>query len=95
MYAPGKSNVFVIGDFNNWTQLNSYQMKKDGNYWWITLSGLTAGKLYGFQYLVDGSLKVSDPYTELVLDPWNDQWINHYHQYFRMLPLRYPFKTLI
>jgi len=78
MYAPGKNNVFVIGDFNNWTQLNSYQMKRDGNYWWLTISGLTSGKLYGFQYLVDGTMSVSDPYTELVLDPWNDQWINQY-----------------
>jgi 1,4-alpha-glucan branching enzyme len=78
MYAPGKTNIFLIGEFNNWTQLNSYQLKKDGDYWWITLSGLTPGKLYGFQYLVDGILKVSDPYTELVQDPWNDKWINQY-----------------
>jgi glycosidase len=82
MYAPGKNNVFVIGDFNNWTQLNSYQMKRDGNYWWLTISGLTPGKLYGFQYLVDGTMAVSDPYTELVLDPWNDQWINQYTSIF-------------
>jgi len=82
MYAPGKNNVFVIGDFNNWSQLNSYQMKRDGNYWWLTITGLTPGKLYGFQYLVDGTLKVSDPYTELVLDPWNDQWINQYYSIF-------------
>ncbi len=82
MYAPGKSNIFVIGDFNDWSLLNSYQMKRDGNYWWITLSGLTPGKLYGFQYLVDGTLKVSDPYTELVLDPQNDQWINQYYTIF-------------
>ena len=79
LLAPGKSNVFLIGDFNNWTQLNAYQLKKDGDYWWITLSGLTPGKLYGFQYLVDGTIKSSDPYTELVLDPWNDQWINQYY----------------
>lgn len=82
MYAPGKNNVFVLGDFNNWSQLNAYQMKRDGNYWWITLSGLTPGQLYGFQYLVDGTLKVSDPYTELVLDPWNDKWINQYYSIF-------------
>ncbi|MDD3077881.1 MAG: alpha-amylase family glycosyl hydrolase [Paludibacter sp.] len=79
LLAPGKSNVFVIGDFNDWSQLNAYQMKKDGNYWWITLTDLTPGKMYGFQYLVDGSLRVSDPYTELVLDPWNDKWINEYY----------------
>lgn len=76
MYAPGKSNVFLIGEFNNWTQLNAYQLKKDGDYWWITLTGLTPGKLYGFQYLVDGTLRVSDAYSELVMDPWNDKWIN-------------------
>jgi 1,4-alpha-glucan branching enzyme len=86
MYAPGKNNVFLLGDFNNWTQLNAYQLKKDGDYWWITLSGLTPGKLYGFQYLVDGTLKVSDPYTQLVLDPWNDQWINQYNTIYPNLP---------
>lgn len=79
MYAPGKTNVFLIGDFNDWSQLNAYQLKKDGNYWWITLTGLTPGKIYGFQYLVDGVLKVSDPYAEMVLDPWNDKWINQYY----------------
>jgi len=82
LYAPNKSNVFLIGEFNDWTQSNAYQLKKDGNYWWITLTGLTAGKLYGYQYLVDGTLKISDPYTELVLDPWNDKWINQYNSIF-------------
>ncbi len=79
LYAPGKSNVFVIGEFNEWAQLNEYQMKKDGDYWWITLSGLTPGKMYAYQYFVDGSIKISDPYTELVLDPWNDKWINEHY----------------
>ncbi|HEY5507235.1 MAG TPA: Por secretion system protein, partial [Paludibacter sp.] len=82
LYAPNKNNVFLIGDFNDWSQSNAYQLKKDGNYWWITLTGLTAGKLYGYQYLVDGTLKISDPYTELVLDPWNDKWINQYNSIF-------------
>ncbi|OIP84699.1 MAG: hypothetical protein AUK44_01740 [Porphyromonadaceae bacterium CG2_30_38_12] len=76
LHAPNKSNVFLIGDFNDWSQLNAYQLKKDGEYWWITLTGLTPGKLYGFQYLVDGSTRISDPYTEMVLDPWNDKWVN-------------------
>jgi 1,4-alpha-glucan branching enzyme len=76
MYAPRKTNVFVIGEFNNWTQLNAYQMKRDGDYWWITITGLTPSKIYGFQYLVDGTLKVTDAYTEMVLDPSEDKWIN-------------------
>ncbi|MDO9154409.1 MAG: alpha-amylase family glycosyl hydrolase, partial [Paludibacter sp.] len=76
LHAPLKSNVFVIGEFNDWSQLNAYQLKKDGDYWWITLSNLTPGRVYAYQYLVDGNIRVSDPYTELVLDPWNDKWIN-------------------
>lgn len=75
-HAPNKTNVFLLGEFNDWSQLNAYQLKKDGEYWWITLTGLTAGKIYGYQYLVDGTIRTSDPYTEMVLDPWNDKWIN-------------------
>ena len=86
MYAPGKTNVFVIGDMNNWSQNNDYQLKKDGDYWWITLTGLIPGKLYGFQYLVDGTIRVADAYTELVLDPWNDKWINEKYQIYPNLP---------
>lgn len=82
LHAPNKSNVFLIGDMNDWSKLNAYQLKKDGEYWWITLNDLTPGRLYGYQYLVDGTIRVSDPYTELVLDPWNDAWINQYHNRF-------------
>ncbi|MES2882009.1 MAG: alpha-amylase family glycosyl hydrolase, partial [Bacteroidota bacterium] len=76
--APGKANVFVLGDFNNWTQSNPYQMNKtpDGNFFWVTVSGLTAGTEYGFQYLVDGSVKIADPYAEKILDPFNDGFIS-------------------
>ncbi len=82
LHAPNKSNVFLIGDMNDWSKLNAYQLKKDGEYWWITLNDLTPGRLYGFQYLVDGTIRVSDPYTELVLDPYSDAWINEYHNRF-------------
>lgn len=77
--APNKSSVILIGDMNNWIPQTAYQLKKDPTtgYWWIKLTGLTSGKLYRFQYLVDGTIRSSDPYTELVLDPWNDQWINY------------------
>lgn len=82
LHAPNKSNVFLIGDMNNWSKLNAYQLKKDGEYWWITLNDLTPGRLYGFQYLVNGTIRVSDPYTELVLDPYSDAWINEHHNRF-------------
>jgi len=76
LYAPYKSDVFLIGDFNDWRADNNYMMKKDGDYWWITVDGLEKGAEYAFQYLVDGTLRIADPYTDKILDPWNDQWIS-------------------
>lgn len=84
LMAPGKSRVSVIGEFpgSNWTEQLQYQMNKtpDGNYWWVTITNLTPGTEYAFQYLVDGNLKVGDPYAEKVLDPFNDGTIpaSHY-----------------
>ncbi len=75
LQAPGKEHVFVIGDFNQWIPNASSRMNKDDDYWWITLENLEAGKEYAFQYLVDGKLRIADPYTEKVLDPDNDRWI--------------------
>ncbi len=83
LYAPAKQVVHLIGDFNDWTPDNAYQMKRNvlGNIWWFELSGLTPGKPYRFQYLVDGTLRIADPLSTLVLDPWNDPYIP---------PLTYP-----
>lgn len=78
LYAPGKNNVVVIGDFTNWAINCSYQMNRtpDGNYFWVTITGLTAGTEYGYQYLIDNSIRTADPYTQKILDPDNDQFIN-------------------
>lgn len=75
LWAPYKQNVFVLGDFNNWLPSSSYRMKKDGDYFWLNIPNLTSGKEYSFQYLVDGTLKIADPYSDKILDPWNDQTI--------------------
>lgn len=74
LWAPGKSSVYVLGDFNDWAIDAAYQMKKDGEHFWLTLTGLTAGEEYGFQYFVDESIKVADPYADKILDP-EDQFI--------------------
>jgi glycosidase len=78
LFAPNKTSVNVIGDFNNWTPSCAGQMNKtpDGNYYWITITGLTPGVEYGYQYLVDNIIKTADPYTQKVLDPDNDQFIS-------------------
>jgi glycosidase len=77
LYAPGKNNVVVLGDFTNWSVSCANQMNKtpDGNYFWITINGLTPGTEYAYQYLIDNSIKTADPYTQKVLDPDNDPFI--------------------
>ncbi len=78
LVAPNKKYVYLIGDFNNWQPLPEFFMKKtpDGNRWWIKISGLKKGQQYGYQYLVDGLLREADPFSELMLDNWNDPYIN-------------------
>lgn len=77
LHAPNKSAVFVIGDFNNWETLDDYLMNKtpDGKKFWLTIDGLTKGTEYAFQYLIDAGIRVADPYSEKILDSWNDQYI--------------------
>jgi 1,4-alpha-glucan branching enzyme/NifU-like protein involved in Fe-S cluster formation len=77
IYAPQKQYIHLIGDFNNWEVNNSYLLKRtpDNLRYWITLTGLEAGKEYGFQYLIDGTLRIADPYTDKILDPDNDKYI--------------------
>ena len=76
LFAPNKKSVVLLGDFNEYAPSNEYMMKKDGNYFWITVSGLEEGVEYGYQYLVDGTIKIGDPYATKILDPWNDKWID-------------------
>ena len=76
MYAPNKSDIFIVGDFNKWLPDNDYMMKKDGDYWWLTISDLQPNIEYAFQYFVDGNLYVGDAYAQKVLDPWNDRYIS-------------------
>lgn len=76
LYAPGKESVLLLGDFNDYVPSNQYLMKRDGDYFWYSIDGLEANKEYGYQFFVDGKIKVGDPYCQKILDPWNDKYIN-------------------
>ncbi len=78
LFAPKKDFVYAIGDFNNWVSDATYLMKKtpDGNRYWVDIEGLTKGQEYAFQYLINGTLAVGDPYCEKILDPNNDRGIS-------------------
>jgi glycosidase len=76
--APFKNVVYAIGEFNNWELTDENQMKltPDGRFWWIQLNNLDPAKTYAYQYFVDGQLRIADPYSNIILDPSNDGFIN-------------------
>jgi 1,4-alpha-glucan branching enzyme len=78
LYAPAKTSVALIGDFNDWQATANYQMKlaPDNNTWWVQIDNLNPNTEYAYQFLVNGTLKVADPYCEKVLDPNNDSYIS-------------------
>ncbi len=75
---------YLIGEFSKWERQSKYMMKRDAsaNCWWYTMpaSEIEPGKEYLFQYHVGDAkqhFRLTDPYTEVVYDPWNDQWISN------------------
>ena len=80
-FAPKKNYIYVVGDFNNWKVDTNYYMNQqtvtqDSVIWWLTIPVLSPAKEYAYQFLIDGNIRVQDPYTEKILDPWNDQYIS-------------------
>jgi len=83
--ATLKSFVYVAGSFNNWQPDAAYAMKKDfSGKFWLELTGLTPQQIETFQYwVVDKTplvnspalVKTADPYSTLVLSPFDDPWI--------------------
>lgn len=80
LFAPYHKTVHLIGDFNDYKVLPEYQMNrmtidKDSAYYWFALSNLNIGTEYGYQYVIDGSITVADPYARKVLSEFNDDEI--------------------
>ncbi len=68
LFAPDKTFVHVIGEFNNWLPNDDYLMKKDDKYFWLTTNGLDKDTEYAFQFFIDGEIRAADPYTNKTLD---------------------------
>ena len=73
LMAPGKETAYVLSEINGFQVDNTYKMYKDGDYFWLEITGLTPGQEYAYQYFVDGHY-VADPFADKILDP-DDQWI--------------------
>ena len=79
--APGKDHMVLLGSWNNFTyapeQVMSYQETDNGKYFWTTVKGLDPEKMYVYYFVVDGGeYIVGDPYARLVLDPYNDKYLD-------------------
>lgn len=95
--------AYIIGDFNDWKLSNDdkSQMYRDDakGCWWITVSGLDPDKEYRFQYHLgdfgegtdpDTVIRLSDPFSEKILDPNNDKWINYHNNIYPEEEMVYP-----
>ncbi len=84
--APNKDFVYVAGSFNSYNPDGTYLMKKDSSAdkFWLELTGLTSEQIETYQYWVyavspvadsPALVKTADPYSTLVLSPFDDPWI--------------------
>ncbi|WP_299366663.1 alpha-amylase family glycosyl hydrolase [Winogradskyella sp.] len=77
LYGEGKEFVYLIGSFNNWEIDDMFTMNYDSttNRHWITVNGLANTDTVLYQYLVEATIAVADPYSTLILDEFNDPFI--------------------
>lgn len=78
--APEKDHVLLVGSWNDYAfstdQVMDYQDTENGRYFWTTISVLDNDTMYCYYFIVDGQYTVGDPYARLVLDPYNDKWLD-------------------
>ncbi len=76
--APGKSDVFVVGNFNDWSPVAASRMTRtpdDTTFWLQIPAADLPAEDFLYQYAVDGQGRYADPFSTLVLDPDDDPFI--------------------
>src|SRR5262245_54190731 len=61
LWAPWKSSVHLIGDFNNWDMQADPLAVDESGLWWVE-KRLEPG-IYGYQFVIDGETTTGDPYA--------------------------------
>lgn len=78
--APEKSGVIIVGSWNDLEVSDEYTMYYQDyqgfRYFWITIPDIDPTQKYLYYFLVDGTIRVADPYAKLILDPNNDRYIS-------------------
>ena len=81
LYAPKKTDVLLVGEWNDFEYTNDQMMNYQGDkYFWVTIPAgkIDLNKEYAYYFFVDDAIEVADPWAKLILDPWNDKYINQY-----------------
>jgi len=78
--APNKTSVILVPSWDDYQILGKNVMKYQDylgfRYFWVTTTEkLADNEYYPYYYLVDGTVKVSDPYAKLMLDNHSDKWL--------------------
>ena len=87
LYAADKDGAmhdycYLVGDWNNFERVPEGIMKRDAaaGCWWLKVEGFDPDQEYRYNFRLGNppasDIVVSDPYTEIVYDQWNDQYID-------------------
>lgn len=79
LYAPEKEHVFLLCSANEYTLDASFRMNPsvDGTRFWIEVpKSQFTQETNTYQYMVDGSIIIADPYSKVVLDPAHDPFLS-------------------
>ena len=87
LYAADKDGAmhdycYLVGDWNSFERVPAAAMKRDtkAGCWWLRVEGFDPDKEYRYNFRLGNppvsDIIVSDPYTEIVYDQWNDQYID-------------------
>ena len=87
LYAADKDGAmhdycYLVGDWNNFERVPEGIMKRDAEAgcWWLKVEGFDPDQEYRYNFRLGNppasDIVVSDPYTEIVYDQWDDQYID-------------------
>ncbi|RLD19254.1 MAG: hypothetical protein DRI69_08740, partial [Bacteroidetes bacterium] len=79
LFAPMKEHVFVLCPENEFAVQSRFRchLAEDLSTFWVELPvSFFENDQNSYQYLIDGTIKVADPYSVVVLDPSNDFWVD-------------------
>jgi len=79
--APGKNHAILVSDKDGYTpeleNVMNYQDYQGVRYFWAKVDNIADGEDFIYYFIVDGNIKVADPYCHLVLDPYSDKWLEN------------------